>query len=1070
VNNTSSNLYSPAGNNITLLGDALRTIAAEDSAAALNASAIENIERMTVDTAGEVAEFLYARDDDILYAAGIEPSEESYRRLIENRTGRLIRSGGWELGPDGGSWVPSGQEGIEEPLSGAEVSTNTENNDMDGFNYRPSAGFEYEDVPLYDEITFVDLDGNELVKVVAEGSPKSSYPMDPGLKDVSARENTYVKAEGYFEELGKLAPGEIYVSDVIGAYVGSNYVGMYTPEAVAKAAADRGYAIGYSPEEQAYAGEENPNGRRFEGIVRWASPVTDSSGAVMGYVTMALNHDHIMEFVDHLTPMNERYTELPSAFEGNYAFIWDYKCRSICHPRHHSIAGFDPETGDPETPWLESSIYDAWQASGVEKWTDFIEGWPTFDQQSRTKKPAPELTKAGLVGLDGRYLNNAPQCTGWMDLTKDGGSGSFYILWSGLYKLTTAAAIPYYTGHYAPSEDNGNSLRGFGFVAIGAGLEDFARPATEMVERLDQAIGENLSDTFLQLIAATAALIVVVVFIAIWIASSLTNSIKRLIRGIARFRSGERQFRFDSKRTDEFGDLADSFDDMAESIVDSVKNPLSIIDMDLRIMYMNEPALAVNGRTLDEVVGTLYGDTSLYPIGSVHCPIRALTEGREADILHVEGRELYIRGSASYLLDKDGGRIGYIIISADVTEMVLRQMQLEQAVGEANRANEHKGEFLARMSHEIRTPMNAIIGITNIVQRRLDEREGRLELGEIKGHVRQIENSSQHLLGLLNDILDISKIEAGKIELSEDSVDILKLADTVAGIIRPRCGEKNIGFTTDFGSFPVQTFIGDSLRLRQVLINLLGNAVKFTPELGRIGFSVANRGSEGGRTLIGFSVTDTGIGISEGALATIFQPFEQESGKISRQYGGTGLGLAISQRIVQLFGGEISVKSSLGEGSEFSFEIWMREAASETPAAAVVAEGVDGVFAGKRALLVDDVDINRIIVVSLLEATGIEIDEAGDGAEAVDMFEKSPEGLYDVILMDVQMPHMDGYEATRAIRAMDRSDARGVPIVALTANAFKEDIDRALGHGMNAHIAKPIEMETLTEVLFRFLR
>ncbi|MCD8139535.1 MAG: hypothetical protein LUE17_07125, partial [Planctomycetaceae bacterium] len=149
--------------------------------------------------------------------------------------------------------------------------------------------------------------------------------------------------------------------------------------------------------------------------------MTDASGEIAGYVTLALNHDHIMEFVDHVTPMDERYTELPSAFEGNYAFIWDYQCRSICHPRHHSIVGFDPETGEPQIPWLEESIYDGWQKSGVEKWTDYVQNIPTFHQQSRSKRPAPALTRAGLVGLDGRYLNNAPQCTGGKDLHRTRG-------------------------------------------------------------------------------------------------------------------------------------------------------------------------------------------------------------------------------------------------------------------------------------------------------------------------------------------------------------------------------------------------------------------------------------------------------------------------------------------------------------------------------------------------------------------------------------------------------------------------------------------------------------------------
>jgi signal transduction histidine kinase/CheY-like chemotaxis protein/HAMP domain-containing protein len=1054
------------------LGNTLRDTAVSDSSAALNDSAIENIERMTTDTAQRVADFLYERDADILYVADIPPSEDAYRKFANAQLGKLVKSGEWELASDGLSWVGSfAASESDTARTGAEQagrSTNAENNDMDGFHYRQPDNFEYKEIPLYDEITFVDTEGNEQVKVVASGSPKTHYPLSAEKKNVSERENTYVKAETYFEKLKTLKPGEIYVSDVIGAYVRSNFIGMYTPDTLKTAGEDRGYDIDYDPESQAYAGEENPNGIRFEGIVRWATPVTDDAGEVIGYVTLALNHDHIMEFVDHQTPMNERYTELPSAFDGNYAFIWDYKCRSICHPRHHSIVGFDPETGDPQTPWLESSIYDAWQESGVEKWTEFVKDLPTFDEQSREKIPAPALTKEGLVGLDGQYLNNAPQCTGWMDLTKEGGSGSFYILWSGLYKLTTAAAIPYYTGQYAPSADNEYSERGFGFVAIGAGLEDFTRPAAETEAELNNEINSSLVRTGLSLVLTTLIIIILVVIIAIWLASFLTGNITKLIAGISRFRFGERHFRFDAPVKDEFGILADSFDDMADSIEDSVKNPLVITDMDLNIIHMNGHCLRLVNKTLPEVVGKSYREHSIYPIGSKYCSITSLKEGREAEIYYMEEGDRYFRGAANYLLDKEGNKIGYIIITANVTEMVNKQLELERAVDDANKANEHKGEFLARMSHEIRTPMNAIIGITNIVQKKLEDTDGvRVDRDEIFGYVAQIETSSQHLMGLLNDILDISKIEAGKIELSEEEMELSKLESTVVGIIKPRCDDKHIKFETIFDEFSPSVFRCDSLRLRQVLINLLGNAVKFTPELGKIVFRIEKKDRRDGRTLIGFSVIDTGIGVSEEAAAVIFDPFEQGDGSISRTHGGTGLGLAISRRIIRLFGSEIEMKSEVGKGSAFSFSIWLEEAEIDSFGGTELSDATDK-FIGKRALLVDDVEINRMIIISLLEGTGIEMDEAEDGTDAVKMFEASEEGAYDIILMDIQMPKMDGYDATAAIRAMDRRDAREVPIIALTANAFKEDIDKALKSGMNSHIAKPVEPDRLMEALFSY--
>ena len=1052
---------------INVLGDTLRQIAGEDASKALNDGAIENIERMTTDTAQEVAEFLYGRDADILYLASLEPSEESYRLFAEGKTARLMAGGEWVLAADGQSWVRA-DEPDQPTISG--VSNNTENNDKDGFHYRRPETFSYIIAPLYDEVSFIDTNGNEIIKVLT-ASTKTHYPMSAERRNVSRRENTYVKAETYFEAIKSLQPGDIYVSDVIGAYTPSNYIGMYTPDAVAGAAESRGYDIDYAPEAQAYAGMENPNGQRFEGIVRWVTPVTDTNGKIIGYVSFALNHDHIMEFVDHATPMSERYTELPNALEGNYAFIWDYQCRSICHPRHHSIVGYNPDTGEPETPWLESSIYDAWQASGVENWFDFLEqeNWPRFDNQSRSKSPAPALTRAGLVGLDGRYLNNAPQCTGWMDLTVDGGSGSFYILWSGLYKLTTAAAIPYYTGQYAPSEANDYSMRGFGIVTIGAGLDDFTQPATDMMARLTGEIESSQGSTFGQLMGMTGILIIVVVLIAFWIASWITGSIKRLITGISRFRAGERQFRFDAPVKDEFGTLADSFDDMANSIEDSVKHPLSIIDMDHKIIYMNQAGLDFCGLSLEEAVGKSYDEVSIYPADTTHSPIHALETGREAEVIFLEESQRYLKGTANYFINKEGQRVGYIVETIDVTELSQIQQELENAKQLAELASEHKGEFLARMSHEIRTPMNAIIGMAGIIQKRLEDWESAAPaLEEVRGHVLQISASSQHLLGLLNDILDVSKIEAGKVELLFEPIDLFRLAETVDGIIQSRCAEKSIVYTTHVADFGGKVFQSDALRLRQVLINLLGNAVKFTPEGGFIRFEITKLEERGDETLVGFSVRDNGIGISEELKQTIFEPFEQGSSPALQQYGGTGLGLSISQNIVRLLGGELEVISALGEGSEFRFQIWMRESEGKMPESVTVAD-ISGVLSGKRMLLVDDVDINRIIVSAMLEDTGIAIEEASDGPSALRMFGESAPGYYDIVLMDIQMPGMNGYEAALAIRAFERPDARDIPIIALTANAFKEDIERALRHKMNAHIAKPVEMNVLIEVLLRYL-
>ncbi|MDR1946961.1 MAG: PAS domain-containing protein [Desulfovibrio sp.] len=1164
------------------------SIAVNDAMTALDNRATDEIERMSTDTALAVANFLYGRDNDLRFIASLEPDVATYRLFAAEKTGRLVRMGRWELAPDGKSWKQADPGPAPE-----QVLSSIEENDH-SFHYRPPERFTYEVRPLYLEITFVGLDGRERVKVT------TSERMSAELKDVSDRRGTYAGAETYFDELKKLKPGEIYVSDVIGEYIGTNLIGMYTPEECAK----RG--VPYEPEKQAFAGRENPHGRRFKGLVRWAAPVVKNE-KITGYVTMALDHDHIMEFTDHIIPTGERYTEISDAYEGNYAFIWDYKGRSIVHPRHHSITGFDPATGDPQVPWLEDRIYDEWQASGL-SYADFIKDVPTFAAQSNRKKPSRELIKEGLVGLDCRYLNFAPQCTGWFDLTARGGSGSFLILWSGLWKLNTAAAIPYYTGNY------GKSQRGFGFVAIGAGLNDFHRPATQTQEvinkritdtdeQLDriaastyQAIGSNLVSTAWSLSVSTGLMALLVVLIAIWLASAFTGSITRMIRGISRFRSGERQFRFHAATKDEMGALADSFDDMADSIVESVHVPMCIVDLDKNIKYANDEALALfNEAKLENIVGKPYEDYSIFPTGSVYCPISALEKGVEPEVFHHPASGRYRRGSATYLTDNEGRNIGMIIMTSDVTDLIEEQKRIEQqrallstvfeaspdlmwyqdasgrylgvnprfaaafgrevreiqgktpqealpdivsstisendrlafesagpvyteerytfadghtetldvvrtplfdaggkimgllgvgrdvtqrvtvenrlrrtqrelktAAAAANRASESKSAFLARMSHEIRTPMNAIIGLTNITKRKL--KDDNTDKDEVLHHVSQIETSSAHLLGLLNDILDISKIEAGKIELAEESFDLPKLISGVIGIIRPRCREKSIEFIICEEDLETANFISDPLRLRQVLINLLGNAVKFTQECGQITFTIKQTSRADGMTGVYFAIQDTGIGIAPEQAKRLFTPFEQLGSHITRQFGGSGLGLSISKSIVNMLGGDISVESEVGSGSKFSFELRLREDTSRIDAAEAIVSDISA-LAGRRALLVDDVEINRVIVIEMLSDTGMIIEEAEDGVVALEKFAKSVPGYYDMIFMDVQMPNMNGYDASTAIRALERDDARNVPIFAMTANAFKEDVERAMASGMDGHLAKPLEADKLLELL-----
>jgi len=977
-----------------------------------------------------------------------------------------------------------------------------------------------------------------------------------------------------------------------------------------------------------------------------------------------------MEFVDFITPMIERYSVLSDAVDGNYAFIWDYKCRSIAHPRHHSIVGFNPLTGEPQVPWLEGSvlmernyelggfilneedrpipILDAngatqpaqdtpfyywftnngsewleanpsWNELSAEpagtSWGEFYEtykddreilpqfgerplrdsngfpvydiyGKPVLDYQSRSKTPARMLTQAGFVGLDGRYLNNAPQCTGWMDLTEDGGSGSFYIYWSNVYKPTTAGAIQYYTGQYAP-EVQGNR-RGFAMVTIGSGIDDFTEPAVLMGERITAAINESSQENIMQLVITSGGALIIILMVAVLLSLSVTRNIRLLITGLSRFQNGERDFRIHSKLKDEFGELADSFDEMADSLENSINSPLSITNLKLEIIYMNSHALKVLERELEGVIGKKYNDITIYPEGSPSDPITALNEGRDAEVFHKEDTDKYYKGAANYLYNQIGEKTGYIIMTNDVTEMEIARQRAEQA-------NIAKSNFLSNMSHEIRTPLNAIIGMTSIGTTSTDIEKKDYSL-------KKISDASKHLLGIINDILDVSKIEAKKYSLSETTFEIEGMIQRVVDVINYRVEQKRQKLTVHIDPNMPDKLIGDDQRLSQVITNLLSNSVKFTAEEGSIHLEVMLEDERNGQCTLLVVVSDTGIGISQEQQERLFSSFEQAEASTSRRFGGTGLGLVISKGIVEMMGGDIWVESELGDGAVVSFTVGLGcersgqkkplnqriknenirllitdddmgtrvffEELSETQgitcdivpigehAIAMISENerydicfidftlldmtgvelvrsikniaqdtkivllisgadwtlnqeraeeagvtvhlskplfvsniiecinellysddlsddpdsrtVEANFEGKTVLLVEDVEINREIVMALLEPTHLKIECAVNGIKAVEEFTANPD-KYDMIFMDIQMPEMDGFTATERIRASGLARSKTIPIVAMTANAFKEDIEKCIASGMNGHLGKPLSFDMVIATLEKYL-
>ena len=383
---------------------------------------------------------------------------------------------------------------------------------------------------------------------------------------------------------------------------------------------------------------------------------------------------------------------------------------------------------------------------------------------------------------------------------------------------------------------------------------------------------------------------------------------------------------------------------------------------------------------------------------------------------------------------------------------------------QAQAASRAKSVFLSNMSHDIRTPMNAIIGFTNIALHQDS-------VPEMHNCLKKIEESSDHLLALLNDVLDLSRIESGKVEFSPVPADITAVTDSVIEITNGMLLNRELNFEVHREPLQNPYVMTEPVRIREILVNILNNAVKFTKDGGSIRLDAGSRpGADAQHIVICYRVKDTGVGMSEEFQKKLFDEFAQEENGARTQYKGTGLGMAISKKYVELMGGTITVDSKKGIGTTFTVEIPMElTSAEKVEKTKPLVQHND--LKGIKVLLAEDNDLNAELATLLLEDSGMTVTRAADGQEVVDLFAEHPAGTYDIILMDIMMPKMDGHQAAKAIRAMyaDRPDAEEIPIIALSANAFSEDVQTSLDAGMNSHVSKPLNMEEVTKVIERNL-
>ena len=584
--------------------------AINDSIIMLDKKSQLSIEKLSYQIAQQVAAFLYERDNDLLFLASMDVNDQTLQQFYAHKNKNITLHEPYTYNTTTHQWESNVRHHKEvEDTKSSLVENNNE------FHYTNPKSFQTQTIPLYKEITLFNLQGQEQYKVSSINSKKLN---------IAQKEHTYLKAEDYFHKIQQLKQGEIYVSEVIGEYVPSKIIGLFTHEKAQK------INIPFKPSQHGYAGVENPVGKPFKGIIRFITPYYKNNQH-LGYLSLALDHRHIMEFTDTFNPTNENIKQnIANASLGNYAFMWDFEGKNISHPRDYFIFGYDKTTGQPTNSWISQDMKEAYEASSYKNIKEFLDHYPLFNEQSLTKKPNLEqLRQTGEVALDCRYLNFAPQCKGWMEVTKDGGYGSFIIFWSNVWKLTTAASIPYYTGQYQ------NSKRGFGFVTIGANVNEFHKAAMQTQENVNailkqqnkilentlqksnNSITDYIQDIIEELTIFTTIMVILVMVIAIWLSNYIISRIKQLLIATKKFSNKEYDYKIKVTSNDEIGQLEHSFNDMTSKVTDLIqKQKESNSNLEKRIDKAIEQT-EINERTIREKDNILAQQSKMAAMGEM---------------------------------------------------------------------------------------------------------------------------------------------------------------------------------------------------------------------------------------------------------------------------------------------------------------------------------------------------------------------------------------------------------------------------------------------------------------------